>query len=167
MRDKILWGVIFFIVACIGVGIVGTAIENETIGDLLKEIGIYVGGFLGIIAIIFIVASWDKIPGTKHYNSHRTVKELETLLRKELLPLGFQEERDPRAPAQGFIRGDIRANIFEHKNNQSLNFIIQKTSETPYLTLVSVEKSFREEEDFKVEVIQKFKYWLASSGRWL
>lgn len=153
--SKLFLWLLSFLLTCIALVFLVVSIDNGTIGN--------VGVFLGIILVLYIASSWDSIPGTKHYKSHRAVKELKTLLRKELLPLGFQEERDSRASAQGFIRGDIRANIFEHKNNQTLNFIIQKTSETPSLTLVSVEKPFRKEKDFKVQVIEALKGWLAEN----
>ena len=155
-KNKILWIIIFFLVAFFVSIFFITAINNGTAGNLFLNIAI----FLGIIFALFIASAWDSIPGTRHYKSQRAVKELNTLLRKELLPLGFREERDIRFPLQGFSNRDILINAYENKPKKFLHFSVIEITKTPYYTLISVEKHFRKEEEFMGETKEKFTEWL-------
>jgi hypothetical protein len=152
---KTSMGIIFTLVALFGCLFASIAITDGSFQ-------VYASVFIAFVTLLFIAFSWDKIPGTAHYQSQRTVDEIKTLLREKLLPLGYKEiQSDPRFPSpQGFLRDNILVNVFEHKINKTLNFEISDTSQKPYTSQVSVEKHFRKNEAFKAETIREFYAWL-------
>jgi len=127
---------------------------------------LYAGVFIAFITLIFILSSWDKIPGTKYYKSQRTVREIKTLLREKLLPLGYKEvQGDPRYNSlQGFVHDNILIDVFEHRSNKTLNFRIDDISQSPYSSLVAVEKHFKKNEAFEAEATREFLAWLETQS---